>query len=427
MQNTLTIEGLDGKQKLSGRISVHGSKNAALQALALPLIFADEVSFSNVPEIEDIRRMIELLRSLGARVAHLGRGSYTIEAREKMKTRLPAEVTKKIRASILATGPLLARFGNVSFGHPGGDKIGARPIDLFLEGFEKMGARKTQKGETYSFSKKGPLKGAEIFLKTQSVTVTQTLMIAAVLAKGTTVIKNAAMEPEIPHLADFLNSCGAKISGAGTTTITVRGTGLLYAKGKTYRVLPDRLETGTFLILAVLAGKDVTITNCEPKHIEALTEIIHSIASTKLEIGTSTIRVRNTRPLLLRAIDVKTHEYPGFITDFQPPFVVLLSQARGTSLVFETIFEGRFMYVGNLIQMGAEISIYDPHRIVVKGKTPLSGLTLVGPDIRAGLGYVLAAIIAKGTSVIHNVYCIDRGYEKIEERLAKLGLGVRRN
>jgi len=426
MQNTFAIKGLSGKQTLTGTISVNGSKNAVLEALTLPLIFKDTVIVDNVPGIEDVTRMIELLRLIGVSVKELKKGSYAILASSrKIKTNLPARIAGRFRASILLSGPILARHGKVTFPHPGGDKIGSRPVDLFLEGYRAMGALvRVGRGHTLTAPKK--MHGAEIFLRLQSVTATQTLMVTGVLARGRTIIKNAALEPEIPHLANFLNSCGARISGAGTPTIVVEGTGPLSARGKKYRVLPDRLETGTFLILATLAGKDITITDCEPKHIEALLELVRHIASTTVLVGKDSIRVRNIKPLSLKSIDVKTHEYPGFITDFQPPFVVLLTQAKGKSLVFETIFEGRFGYVGNLLQMGAEIHMYDPHRIRVLGKTPLKSLTLASPDIRAGLAYILAATIAKGISVIHNVYCIDRGYERIEERLSKLGLRITR-
>jgi UDP-N-acetylglucosamine 1-carboxyvinyltransferase len=339
---------------------------------------------------------------------------------------MPEELTKKFRASVVLTGPLLARFGRVSLPHPGGCLIGARPIDLFLEAYKKMGARVIERHGSYDIRAPKGLHGAEIFMRNQSVTGTQTIMLAALLAKGKTVIKNAAMEPEIPHLVAFLNKCGAKISGAGTPTITVTGGRVLLASGNTYKTPPDRIETGSFLILGVLAAKDLTITDCQPQDLEVIIETLRLISSSKITTTKDTINIKNKNKPVINPISIKTHEYPGFPTDLQAPMAVLLTQAKGESLIFETIFEGRLGYAEELSRMGAKISLWDPHRLMVFGPHLLSGKKLTSPDIRAGLALLLAAIIAKGESVIHNVYYIDRGYEAIEKRLLSIGVPIKR-
>jgi len=426
MKESLEIEGLKGEQTLMGEIPVYGSKNAALIAFPMTLLFKGPVQIINVPEIEDVHRIIELMKSLGISVEQTKKHEYRVEVSETTSHTLDSSVVGKIRASVFLAIPLLARFGEVVLPHPGGDNIGPRPIDLFIEGLEKMGATcDTQKDHYHIQTPSGKLKGAEIFLKIQSVGATQSLMLAAVLAEGTTVIKNAAMEPEIVSIAEYLVANGADIKGIGTTTLTIKGTGLLESK-QPYRVIPDRLEAGTFLILGVLSGKDITITDCDPSHIEVLTDVLKRNTTSEITIKKDTIRVENKEPLKVQPINIRTHEYPGFASDLQPPLVVLLTQAGGKSLVFETIFEERFSYTGNLVQMGAKIVTYDPHRVRVHGKTPLKGSVVSSPDIRAGLAYVLAAIVAEGTSVIHNVYCIDRGYEQIEERLRALGVTIQR-
>ncbi len=421
------IQGFAGRRTLSGSIPVRGAKNAALKALAASLLFKDEVVISNVPEIEDINRAVELLAGLGVKIARRGRHTYVVRTPRRVRTALSPEIAEKLRASVVFTGPLLAREGKVVFPHPGGCLIGARPIDLFLSGFQKMGARIKEDGKTYEITApRGKLEGATIFFGKPSVTATETLLMAGVLARGTTVLKNAAMEPEIAALAEFLNACGAKIDGAGTSKITVKGTGLLSGK-KSFVTPPDRIEAGSFLILAALAAKDMTITHCNPAHLESLLEHLRA-AGVSIEVGKNKIRVRNENgsPRVLTSFDVKTHEYPGFPTDLQAPMAVLLTQAEGSALVFETIFEGRFRYLEALLKMGAKIEVCDPHRVIISGQTPLRGRTLESPDLRAGLAYILAALIAEGESVIHNVYTIDRGYERIEERLEKLGADIKR-
>jgi len=424
MSNTFVIRGLGGERNINGAVRVTGAKNAALKAIAATVLFRDTVTLTNIPEINDTLRMFDLLKDMGAAVTNTKNGTYTVLIPRGFATELSAGIAKRMRASVVLTGPILARYGKVSFPHPGGCVIGARPLDLFVDGFEKMGAQVVIKESSYEVEAKGGLRGAEFFLKNQSVTVTETFMMAGVLAKGTTIIKNAAMEPEIADLAEFLNKCGAKISGAGTPTINIKGGKLLTGKGHLYKTMPDRIEAGSFLVLGALAARELHITNCNPLHLESPIEMLRS-AGVAIETKKNEIIVR--APAHLKAVDIKTHEYPGFPTDLQAPMTVLLTQAEGESKVFETIFEGRLNYTESLAAMGASITMMDPHRVLVRGKSELRGRKLTSPDLRAGLAFVIAAIVAKGESVIHNVdTTIDRGYEDIENRLRAIGVDIER-
>ncbi|MBI2120017.1 MAG: UDP-N-acetylglucosamine 1-carboxyvinyltransferase [Parcubacteria group bacterium] len=426
MKEKFVIQGLGGSKTLQGEISVNGAKNAALKAMAASLLFSDELSLKNVPDIEDVSRMEELLSALGVTVKK-GNGTRTLACGRKILSDMPEDISKRFRASIVVSGPLLARLGKISFPHPGGCVIGARPIDLFLEGFQKMGATVKEDENRYLVEAPRGLRGTTLFFRNQSVGATETFMMAAVLAKGKTILKNCAMEPEITSLADFLVSVGAKIKGAGTTTIEIVGGGKLRAGGKAYHTPPDRLETGSFLILGALAAKNLLIKNCEPEHVSALIEILE-YSGVKLEVGKKSIRVLGDAysNASLRALNVKTHEYPGFSTDLQSPMVVYLTQTAGESLVFETIFEGRLNYTAELLRMGADITMWDANRVMIKGLTPLKGRELESPDIRTGYAFVIAGIIARGETVIHNVYYIDRGYATIEKRLQNIGVHIER-
>lgn len=423
MTEKFIIQGLAGARSLHGEISVKGAKNAVLKSFAATLLFEDEAALGNVPEIEDVHRMKELLEALGARVEKCDLGTYAISTAGASSSSLDEGVAKRLRASIVLTGPLLARFGSVSFPHPGGDIIGPRPINLFIEGFEKMGAKTNFDGGRYTLTAEGGLRGAEIFFMFMSVTATETLMMAATRAKGTTVLKNAAMEPEIVELANFLNECGAQIRGAGTPTITIEGGGALRAAGRVWQTVPDRIEAGTFLLLGALAAKEITITGCNPSHVEMLTQLLIE-SGVHMDIGETTIVVRGSGEP--RAMQVRTHEYPGFATDLQPPMVVYLTQAHGESTVLETIWGGRLGYTQDLVRMGADITQWNPLQITVKGPTPLIGHELESPDIRAGLAFLMAGAIASGTSTLDHIYHIDRGYEQIEKRLQALGLDIKR-
>ena len=417
------IEGAVGKRTLGGTIAVGGAKNAAVKAIAASVLFADSLTIERLPDIEDVRRMLDLLESMGAKVTR-GKHSATIDTKH-MKTDMTEEISKRLRASIVLTGPILARFGEVSFPHPGGCVIGARPIDVFEDAFKEMGATITLTRKTYRVrAKHRALAGKEMFFKKQTVTGTETIMMTAVLAKGTTTIKNAAMEPEIVWLAEQLNRAGARIAGAGTPTITIRGGRLLRANGKVCTIMPDRIEAGSFIILGALAAKKLTVERCEPSHLEAL---IETLRASGIPVSTTAHSVTVTAPKrVFRAIDIKTHEYPGFPTDLQAPMVVYLTQAKGESMIFETIFEGRLLYTDSLNQMGAQIQMMDAHRAIVRGSTPLRARKLESPDLRAGLAFLIAAQLADGTSTIHNIYNIDRGYERVEERLRGIGMRIER-
>ena len=426
MNDTFVVRGRTKKQSLSGTVTVGGAKNAALQALAFSLLFKDAVSYERVPQIEDIDHMCELLEGLGATISR-GDHAVTIEYHDAIETSLDEERAKRMRASVVLTGPLLARTGTAKFPFPGGCVIGKRPVDIFLDGYRALGAKVSENDGEFSVSAvskgKKTLKGTELFLRVPSVTATQTLMMCAVGAEGTTVIKNAALEPETESLASFLNECGAKISGLGTSTLTIEGTGLLEARGRVYRVPPDRIEVGSFLILGALAAKELTIDDCEPSHVEAVIDAVRR-AGAEVEVKKASIVVRAAKKL--HAVDIKTHEYPGFPTDVQAPMVVLLTQAEGEALVFETIFEGRLNYTEGLARMGASIKMWDTHRVSVHGPERLHGKVLEGPDIRAGLAYIIAGVVAEGETVIHNAYYVDRGYESIETRLRAIGVDIHR-
>lgn len=425
-QEHLEIEGLGGVRSLSGTIKTGGAKNAVLKVLAATVLFSDEVHLQRVPEIEDVRRMLELLTALGADVKHLGPNQYSVNAGQLKGGQIPSEISQKMRSSIVLIGPLLARLGNTSFPHPGGCVIGKRPIDLFLTGFQKMGVVITESEGLYHLQAPADgLHGAPIFFKNQSVTTTETFMLAATLAKGRTVLKNCALEPEIISLGEYLIAGGAKIVGLGTSTIIIDGVPALNSAGQIYETIPDRIEAGSFLILAALLAKDMIIADCEPRHLEAMINFLTE-AGVKLEIGSDFIRVRDNQPAQFLAGDLKTHEYPGFPTDLQAPLSIFLTQADGQSFIFETIFEGRLNYLEALGRMGVSAKILDAHRAIIDGPTELVGKELESPDLRAGLAYVIAGLVASGRTLVHNVEYIDRGYENLEQRLSAVGAKISR-
>lgn len=422
------IKGLGGKKSLKGKIAVSGAKNAVLPALASSILFKDKFCISNVPDLKDVESINTLLEKLGAGVEKTGKKKYCIKTDKIKSTTLDKNISKKMRGSIALTGPLLARYGKVSFPHPGGCVIGERPIDIYLNAFEKMGAKVIEKNGMYviSVGKSKKLKGTEIFFPKMSHVATETIMLASVLAKGKTILKNCALEPEIKDIADFLNSCGAKIKGAGTSTIEITGTSLLKAGKKVYKTLPDRIEAGSFLILGALAGSDLEITDCNPEHIRALINVLKD-SGVPITEKKNSIEIKGNGKIKnkdLKCIDIKTHEYPGFPTDLQSPMAIYLTQVNGSSLLFETIFEGRLNYTNDLVEMGADITMWDPHRVMIKGPKQLKGKELVGPDLRAEFAFFMAAIVATGESVINNVRYIDRGYERIEERLGGIGVDI---
>jgi UDP-N-acetylglucosamine 1-carboxyvinyltransferase len=409
---------INGGKKLNGEIKVAGAKNLALKILPATILSKEPCLIKNVPEIEDVLRMIETMKELGVDIEKKAPGQYLVCSENLNQTELKPDLVRKLRSSIMLAGPILARFKEVTLAHPGGCIIGKRPIDLFMEGFKKLGAQIIENGDSYTLKAK-ELKGAKIVLPKVSVTVTENLMMAATLAQGKTVIKNAAMEPEIKSLADYLNQQGAKIQGAGTPEIIIEGVDEI--KAGEFEVIPDRIETGSFAILGLITNSEIKITNCNPEHNENLLYSLEK-AGAKLEIGKDYIK---TFPSQIKATNITTHEYPGFPTDLQAPFTVLMTQAQGLSLIHETIFEGRLFYTDILNQMGANIIMCDPHRVVIQGPNQLFGRRVESPDLRAGMGLVLAALVAQGTTTIENIYQINRGYENIVSRLQDLGADIK--
>ncbi len=360
------------------------------------------------------------MEGLGAFVSRSG-STATVNARDATGTTLDHATAKSLRASIILTGPVLARNGEVIFPHPGGDVIGERPIDLFISGFLALGAQVSVTGETYVLRAPGGLTGGEFFFSTVSVTGTETLMMAATLARGTVVLKNAAMEPEVVALAEALRACGAKIEGAGTPTIVIKPVTLV--EPAPWRVIPDRIEAASFLALGALAAEELAVTGLVPGHLDAVVDVLTRMG-VALTVSNTAITVR--APVALRPARVRTHEYPGFLTDAQAPVMVLLTQAEGESVMIESIYDGRLAYTAELCAMGADITLVSPHRARVVGPRTLKAANIMTPDIRAGLAFVLAAIVAEGQSSIGNVHLIDRGYQKIEERLAAVGVNILR-
>ena len=404
---------------MEGEISVSRAKNSALPILAASLLTADPVQIKNLPRIEDVARMKELMADLGANIA-INKNAATISADRLKKTNLNYSIADRFRASIVLSGPLLARFGSVSFPHPGGCTLGKRPINFFIDGFRALGAKVVARGKLFSVTVK-KLKGTKFVFPKSSVTGAETLMMAATLAQGKTILRNAAQEPEVENLAGVLNKMGAKIKGAGTSTIEINGVDSL--AGTTWEPTPDRIEAGTFILLAAASKSCLKIKNCNPSHIEVLLEYLDR-AGVNLEVGRDYVIVKPSKNLL--AQDIVTREYPGFATDLQAPWTVFTTQTRGLSMVHETIYDGRLFYTDTLNQMGADIIMADPHRVIVKGPTPLFGKKIASPDIRAGMALLIAALVARGQTIMENIYQIDRGYERIDERLKAIGADMRR-
>lgn len=413
---------IKGGNKLSGEISVKGAKNSALKIIPASILSDDEITITNLPDIEDVNKSLKLLKEIGAQISKTN-DVVNIKTSGIKSSNLSPEIAGKFRASIMFTGPLLAKTGKAIFPFPGGCNLASgakRPINLFLDGFEKMGANIVARDNCYELSAK-KLKGCEFFFPLISVTATESLMMTAILAEGKTVLKNCAMEPEIKALADYLNSQGAKIDGAGTPTIIIHGVDKISA-GE-FNVIPDRIETGSFVIMAAATRSEITITNCCPEHIQVLLIIFEQIGI-PFETGEDWIKIKKAKKIL--PYSIKTHEYPGFPTDLQSIYTILMTQAEGTSLIHETIYDRRLLYTDMLMQMGADITMCDPHRVTVSGPTKLYGKKLASPDLRAGIALVIAAMIADGETEIDNIYQIERGYESIDQRLLALGADIKR-
>jgi UDP-N-acetylglucosamine 1-carboxyvinyltransferase len=413
---------IQGGRRLEGTVKVSGAKNAALPAMAAALLTKEPVHLKNVPKVRDITTMSKLLAHTSTRVQSSGAapGELIIRAERVSHAEAPYELVKTMRASILTLGPLVGRCGYARVSLPGGCAIGARPIDLHLEALEKMGARlSTEHG--YVEVKNGRLRGASIVFPKITVTGTENILMAAVLAEGETLLENAALEPEVVDLANLLTKMGAQIEGAGTPTIRIRGVSEL--QGAAHAIIPDRIEAGTFLVAGAITGGEVLLTSCAPAHLAAtIAKLVETGAAIRAE-GSDSIRVRGTPKS--RAADVATREYPGFPTDMQAQFMALATQAEGTSIITETIFENRFLHAQEMTRMGANIAVQG-RQAVVRGPSPLSGANVIASDLRASASLVLAGLVARGETVVDRVYHIDRGYERIEEKLSGLGAGIRR-
>jgi UDP-N-acetylglucosamine 1-carboxyvinyltransferase len=409
---------IEGGKKLEGEVGISGAKNAALPILCAAILASGASRFENVPDLKDVATMGSLLETLGAKVDRDG-SDVVVDAAKLNGHEAPYELVKTMRASVLVLGPLVARLGKAKVSLPGGCAIGARPINLHLKGLEKMGA-KIEIEHGYVVATAERLKGAKIYLDTPTVTGTENLMMAATLAEGQTVLKNAAREPEVTDLAECLTGMGADIKGAGTDTIKITGVDSL--KPASHSVIPDRIETGTFLIAGAITGGEVTARNCRPSNNEAFLQKLRE-TGIEVEHGEDWIRVEgNVRP---GAVDVKTLPFPGFPTDMQAQFMALMCIADGLSVITETVFENRFMHIAELRRMGADIKV-EGNAAVVNGVRALLGAPVMATDLRASASLILAGLSAKGTTELSRVYHIDRGYERIEEKLQGLGARIKR-
>jgi len=409
---------VEGGRSLKGQVRISGAKNAALPILVSSLLAEGSNTYSNVPHLQDIESIKALLSNLGARAEAHG-DTVHVDTGRILSCEAPYDLVRKMRASILVLGPMLARLQKAIVSLPGGCAIGARPINLHLKGLAQLGADiNLDHGYVRAEAKK--LKGADIYFDTVTVTGTENLMMAAVLAEGTTVLRNAAREPEVVALAEVLNKMGADVQGAGTAVMTINGVSSL--KPVSVRIIPDRIETGTFMIAAALTHGDVTLVDCNPEHVSAS---IHKLRRTGVKITTSenTIHVHGNDEII--SVDVETQPYPGFPTDMQAQFMVLMCVAKGTSMISETIFENRFIHVSELERMGADIKI-SGHTAIVKGVPGLSAAPVMATDLRASASLILAGLVAEGQTEINRVYHLDRGYETIEKKFSQLGAAIKR-
>ena len=410
---------IDGRCTLNGEVTISGAKNAALPILFATLLCDEEVHLSNVPRLKDVGTTIKLLEMLGATTKV--NGNVTVLTGAVNNHVAPYELVKTMRASILALGPLAARFGAADVSLPGGCAIGARPVNLHVHGLELMGAKITIEDGYIKARVDGRLKGAHILMDMVSVTGTENLMMAATLADGRTVIENAAREPEVVDLANFLNTLGAKIQGAGTDTLTIDGVERLH--GGNYSVQPDRIETGTFLVGAAVTGGKITCRKTDPTLLEAVLVKLEE-AGAQIEKGEDWITLDMTGRTL-KPVTIKTAPYPAFPTDMQAQFTVLNAVAKGTGMVTETIFENRFMHVPELVRMGADIELQG-NVAICRDTEQLKGAQVMATDLRASASLVLAGFVAEGSTIVDRIYHIDRGYEDIEQKLQGLGGRIER-
>jgi UDP-N-acetylglucosamine 1-carboxyvinyltransferase len=415
---------IKGGKPLHGTVPISGAKNSALPVMAATLLTADKVTLHNIPKVRDLITMSKLLAFMSAKVSvtEIPSSDYVIEAVTLNDAIAPYELVKTMRASILTLGPAIARAGVAHVSLPGGCSIGARPVDLHLTALEKMGAQITMAdGYIQAKAPGGKLKGAHIVFEKITVTGTENILMAAALADGETILENSAREPEVTDLVIMLRKMGAKITGDETSTLRIQGVEKLH--GCEHTVIPDRIEAGTFLVAGAITGGDLTIENCAPEHLGA---IISKMQQTGVRIDIvdkTTLRVRPAEKFV--GADMTTEEYPAFATDMQAQYMALVTQAEGTSVVTETIFENRFLHASEMVRMGANIAI-DGRKAVVRGPAKLSGTTVQASDLRASAGLVLAGLVASGQTTIDRVYHIDRGYERIVEKLKAVGATIER-
>ncbi|MCU0841566.1 MAG: UDP-N-acetylglucosamine 1-carboxyvinyltransferase [Thiobacillaceae bacterium] len=413
---------ITGGRRLAGEVAVSGAKNAALPILCASLLTAEPLTLSNVPALNDIRTMLKLLEQMGVKVARDG-DSVTLDASGLGNPVAAYELVKTMRASVLVLGPLVARHGEASVSLPGGCAIGARPVDQHIKGLTAMGAEVSVE-HGYVNARATRLKGARLFTDMVTVTGTENLMMAACLADGETVIENAAREPEVVDLAQCLNAMGARISGAGTDVIRIRGVERL--TGATHRIMPDRIETGTYLCAAAVTGGDVRLTGTSAGYLDAVVDkLMDAGCDIDSEKSPSHEAIHLKAPRRLKAVSIRTAPYPAFPTDMQAQFMAVNAVAEGTAVIRETIFENRFMHAVELIRLGADIKI-DGNTAVVTGVDKLTGATVMATDLRASASLVIAGLVAEGETTVERIYHLDRGYERLEDKLAALGAVVRR-
>ncbi len=404
---------------LKGAVRINGAKNSALPILAASLLATENCQLEDVPYLKDVDVICEVLTALGSDVKRISKSEIHVNSSNINNCEAPYNLIRKMRASFLVMGPLLARLGKARISQPGGCAIGTRPIDLHLKGFKALGAD-IKVGHGYIDAQVKELKGSKIYLDFPSVGATENIMMAATMAKGETTIENAAMEPEIVDLANYLNKMGANIKGAGTSSIKIKGVKEL--KGTDHQIIPDRIEAGTYMVAAAITGGDVTIENVITSHVKPIIAKLKEAGTTVIEEGDS-VRVIGSNTV--KAVDIKTLPYPGFPTDMQSQFMALMSVANGTSVIIETVFENRFMHVDELKRMGANIKI-DGRSAIIEGTKGLMGAPVKASDLRAGAALILTGLVSDGATEISDIYHIDRGYTDIESKFTKLGAKIYR-
>lgn len=413
---------ITGGKPLRGQIEVRGAKNAATPILAACLLTSEPCVIDNLPLIEDVFRIIEILKSLGAKVDWLSERKVKIQAKDIDPEKMNQETVCRLRSSILFLGAMLGRFDEFKIAHPGGCIIGSRPVDTHFAGLEKIGAEVVQENGFYHVKRtQKDISETKIILKEFSVTATENLLMASALGRRKVSLRIAAAEPHVKELAEFLNKMGAKIKGAGTHDIEIEGVDKL--SGVEHSLMPDPIETGTFIIAAAATRGEVEIKNIRQDHLDIVLEKLREM---KVNLKTEKDSIKVLPSTRFKAAKIQTMPYPGIPTDLQAPLAVLCTQAEGTSMIHDALYEGRFKYINELVKMGADATILDPHRAVITGPTPLYGKEIISFDLRAGATLIIAALVAEDESIISGIYQVDRGYEKIEERLQKLGADIKR-